>query len=694
MKTLDVKIKGMDCADCTAHVQKAIESVPDVEFVDVFLGAEKARITYNGTPPDLMMVKSAVKAAGYEAILEDESTRDDDKPAQSSGSNKFLIGLGIVMGLVLFITVVGEWLGLFSRLTAFVPWYAWLAAVLAGGWPIFTNVVRAGIKGQVISHTLMSLGVIAAIAVGEWPTAAVVVLFMRIGDYVESFTTGKARTAVRDLTDLAPQSAIVIRNGVEEKLRINEVEIGDTVVVRPGEAIPVDGEVVAGNATINQSAISGESMPVEAEQGRKVFAASLLLTGMLKVKVEAIGTDSTFGKVVQLVEEAEANRGKTQRAADKFAGIYLPIVAAIALLTYLLRGDPLAAAAVLVVACSCSFALATPIAMLASVGSAAKQGLLIKGGRYIETLEKVNTLFVDKTGTLTLGKPHVTDVISTGNLMADEIVKLAASAERYSEHPLGKAVVRYAEERSINLLDAEDFQSKPGIGVEAKIGRLAVKVSNQVENLPETDEMQISEFLENGKTVFFIQVDGRTEGAIAAEDEPRKDVKDAIKQLRSIGIQRIVLVSGDREPVVKKLAGELEIDYHADLLPEDKHVLLHNAESRGEIVAMIGDGVNDAPALAKAHVGIAMGVTGSQIAIEAAHVVLMREDWSLVPKLFELAKSAMRVVRINILFTALYNLVGLSLAAFGILPPALAAAAQSLPDVGILANSARLIKTK
>lgn len=694
MRTLDVNIKGMDCAECAAHVKKAIESVSDVESADVFLGAEKARITYQQIPPDLMKVKSAVKAAGYEAVLEADAAHMDAPQNRSSSGNRLLIGLGLVMGLTLFITVVGEWLGLFSRLTAFIPWYAWLAAIIIGGWPIFANVLRTALNRQVISHTLMTLGVAAAIAVGEWPTAAVVVLFMRIGDFVEGFTTGKARTAVRDLTDLAPQFAFVLRNGNEEKVRISEVGIGDTVVIRPGEAVPVDGEVVSGNATVDQSAISGESMPVDAEPGRKVFAASILLTGMLKVKVEAVGMESTFGKVVQLVEEAEANRGRTQRAADKFAGIYLPIVAAIALLTYLLRGDPLAAAAVLVVACSCSFALATPIAMLASIGSAAKLGLLIKGGRYIETLEKVNTLFVDKTGTLTLGMPQVTDVITLGKFEIDEIVQLAASAERYSEHPLAKAVVRYAESHVIDIIDAKDFRSTPGVGVEAKIGRLAVKISNQVENLTKSDGNQISELLENGKTVFFIQVDGKTEGAIAAEDEPRKDVKNALKQLKNYGIQRIILISGDREPVVRKLAGELEIDYQADLLPEDKHMLLQAAESRGEIVAMIGDGVNDAPALAKAHVGIAMGETGSQIAVEAAHVVLMREDWSLIPKLFELSKNAMRVVRMNILFTALYNLAGLSLAALGILPPALAAAAQSLPDVGILANSARLIKTK
>lgn len=303
MKTLDVKIKGMDCADCTEHVKKAIQSVPEVEYVDVFLGAEKARITYNWTPPDLKLVETAVKSAGYEAIIDDELIAQERQPQVQLSANKFLIVLGLIMGIVLFVTVAGEWLGLFDQITKIVPWFIWLAAVIAGGWPIFMNVARAALKGQIISHSLMTLGVIAAIAVGEWPTAAVVVLFMRIGDFVEGFTTGKARSAVRNLTELAPRTASVLRKGKEEILPIGEVREGDTVIVRPGEAIPVDGEVISGSASIDQSAISGESMPVEVEKDMRVFAASMVLTGMLKINVTAVGMDSTFGKVVQLVEE-------------------------------------------------------------------------------------------------------------------------------------------------------------------------------------------------------------------------------------------------------------------------------------------------------------------------------------------------------------------------------------------------------
>jgi Cd2+/Zn2+-exporting ATPase/Cu+-exporting ATPase len=281
-----------------------------------------------------------------------------------------------------------------------------------------------------------------------------------------------------------------------------------------------------------------------------------------------------------------------------------------------------------------------------------------------------------------------------GKFKADDLIQLAASAERYSEHPLGKAVVKYAEKQSVDLLEVNDFRSMPGVGIEAKIGRRTVSITNQLNNKSSGIETIIEDLSEQGKTLFFIEVDGKPAGIIAAEDEPRTEVKEALAKLRKNGIQRIMLISGDRETAVRKLARELDIEYRAGMLPEDKINMLQSAQSRGEIVAMIGDGINDAPALAKADVGIAMGETGSQIAIEAAHVTLMREDWSLVPELFDISKRAMRVVRMNILFTALYNLIGLSLAAFGILPPVLAAAAQSLPDVGILVNSSRLIKTR
>ena len=694
IKSIEIRIQGMDCSECTAHVDRAIRSVPDVYDVQVFLGAEKAKIAFQENTPDLKLIRQAVRDAGYEVILDPgEQQVDIASEKEKETSNRLKKVLLIVFGLVLFVAVFGEWLGIFEQVTDLIPWFVWLAMIVVGGWPIFQNVARSALKGQVISHSLMTLGVIAAIAVKEWPTAAVVVLFMRVGDYVEGLTTGNARKAVKNLTSMAPQTAHVEKQGKESAIPIARVNIGDIVVIRPGESIPVDGEVIGGSAVVDQSAISGEAMPVDAIIGIKVFAASIIKVGMLKIRTTAIGTDTTFGKVISLVEEAEGNRADVQRVADKFAGYYLPVVAAIALLTLIFRRDPLAAAATLVVACSCSFALATPIAMLASIGSAAKQGLLIKGGKYLETLAKVDTLFVDKTGTLTTGNPQITDIVPFGKFTEDELLKYAVSVEQYSEHPLGAAVRQKAVQQHAASLEVREFANISGKGVTGKVGNFHIEILN---NLDLEQNKNIDEVLEKltaeGKTTFFILVNKELAGIMAAADTPRQEVKMALEAIKAMGINQIVLLSGDKLPPVENLANDLGIDFRAGLLPEEKIAAVRKAQSEGKLVAMVGDGINDAPALAQADVGIAMGATGSEIAIEAAHIALLREDWMLVPQAFEIAHRTMRVVKSNILFTAIYNLAGLSLAAFGFLPPVLAAALQSLPDVGILANSARLIQ--
>ncbi|HEX9617087.1 MAG TPA: HAD-IC family P-type ATPase, partial [Anaerolineales bacterium] len=411
--TIEVPIQGMDCADCTRHVQRAIAGLPGVESVDVFLASEKAVIRHLPGQVDLASIRQAVAEAGY-SVPDTGAAPATVAPttvAPTAFSRQVLSLLGIVFGAVLFVVVAGEMLGLFEAITRRVPWPAGVGVVLLFGYPVFRNVARATLKGQVIAHTLMSVGALAALAVGEWATAAVVVFFMRVGDYAERFTTERARGAVRGLSALAPATARLLREGAEVEVPIDQVKVGETVIVRPGEKIPVDGEVVAGQATVDQSTLTGESMPVEVRPGAQVFAATYASLGSLRVRANRVGPDTTFGRVIQMVEEAEAHRGDVQRIADRFSGYYLPVVAAIAALTFLLRRDPLAVAAVLVVACSCSFALATPIAILASVGAGARRGLLIKGGRYIETLAKADVLLIDKTGTLTLGRPAITDIL-------------------------------------------------------------------------------------------------------------------------------------------------------------------------------------------------------------------------------------------------------------------------------------------
>ncbi|MCS6828583.1 MAG: cation-translocating P-type ATPase, partial [Caldilinea sp.] len=629
-----------------------------------------------------------VAEAGYTVpeLAEEERTE-----AQAGYTRKVWTVLALVFGAVLFVVVIGEWLGLFEQITARVPFAVGAALVVLSGWPVFANVVRAARKRQITSHTLMTLGVLAALTVGEWATAAVVVFFMRVGDYVERFTAESARTALRDLTALTPKQARVVRNGVEQEIPVEAVKPGEIVVVRPGEQIPVDGIVVEGHATVDQATITGEPLPVEVEPGSRVFAATIARLGSLRIRTERVGADTTFGRVVRLVQEAESNRADVQRFADRFSSYYLPIVVAIAALTFLIRRDPLATAAVLVVACSCSIALATPVAMLAAIGRAARDGVLIKGGKYIEALARANVLLLDKTGTLTLGRPQIERIILFNGVEPTEALRLAASAERDSEHPLAEAVRAHAARQGIRLSEPTRFEAIPGKGVIAEVDGHRVAVGSH-RLLDAQDAALVASVKETQGSVLWVVCDGKPIAALVATDTVRPETPAAIQRLRDMGVDQIELLTGDNPGAAAALAEPLGIPYRANLLPEDKIAVVRDYQRQGKVVVMVGDGVNDAPALAQADVGVAMGAAGADIALEAAHVALMREDWMLVPTIFAIARRTMGVVKMNLLLTAVYNVVGLSLAAMGLLPPILAAAAQSIPDLFILGNSARLLK--
>jgi Cu+-exporting ATPase len=691
-QTLEIPISGMDCAECTQHVQQAIEKLPGVQSVNVFLGTEKAVVKLDPAQVDIPTIRSAVQGAGYDVPA--SNSPKVDPISMGDFNRKLTVMLVSVFAIILSVVIFGEVLGLFDFLNERVPFLFGLVLVIAGGYPVFMNVIRATLKRQIISHTLMTLGVIAALVVGQWVTAALVVVFMRIGDYVENFTTESARRAVKELTALTPQTARVERDAKEIEIPVSEVKVGETIIVRPGEKIAVDGEVISGQATIDQSAITGESMPIEAANGTHVYAATIAKLGSLRIRAERIGSDTTFGRVVKMVEEAEAHRADVQRLADKFSAWYLPVVAVIAMLTFIFTRNPLSTAAVLLVACSCSFALATPVAMLASVGASAKRGLLIKGGKYLELLARADVLLVDKTGTLTLGQPQVTDVVPLNGLSRTEILSLAASVERYSEHPLAEAVRTLARNENIALVEPQNFESVPGHGVRAVIDSRRVAVGNR-RLIPSAESLSIASELEaQGKTLLFMERDNELVGVFAAADTLRSEVPAALKEARSLGIRHIELLTGDNERTASALADKLGVSYRANLLPENKIDIVKEYQAKGHVVVMVGDGVNDAPALAQADIGIAMGAAGTDVAIEAAHIALMREDWNLVPDVLKIAQRTMRVVKTNLLFTTAYNIIGLTLAAFGFLPPVLAAAAQSLPDIGIMGNSARLLKHK
>jgi Cd2+/Zn2+-exporting ATPase/Cu+-exporting ATPase len=700
LQTVDLPVRGMDCGDCVHSVRRAVADLPGVHDVEVYLAGERAEVTHDPARTPIEEVRRAIEGAGYACPLPQDASEATSRPAAAGPeraaamTRRAMTLMGLIFAVVLIVVVIGEGLGLLGALTGRVPLWAGAALVLGFGWPVFRNVVRNALRGRIVSHTLMSSGAMAALAIGEWATAALVVFFMRVGDYAESFTTERARRSLKDLTELAPRTARVERDGAERELPVEQVRVGDVVVVRPGEIVPVDGEVVGGTATVNQAAVTGESMPVEAREGGRVFAATLAQLGSLRVRATGVGRDTTFGQVIRQVEQAEANRGETQRLADRFSAWYLPLVAAIAVATYLIGGDLLAAVAVTVVACSCAFALATPVAMLASIGAAAKRGLLIKGGKHVEALAKADVILLDKTGTLTRGRPDVTDVVTLGTWREEELLTLAAAAERDSEHPLADAVRRRAHDHGLPVDRPDAFEAVPGRGVRATVHGRRVEVGSRRFVDPADVPAAARDLQARGRTLLHIVVDGQLAGVLAAADALRAEVPAALDALRALGLRDIELLTGDNERTASAIAGELGIGYRAQLLPEDKIARVREHQARGRTVVMIGDGVNDAPALVQADVGVAMGAAGTDVALEAAHVALMNDDWSRVPELFEIARRTMGVVKLNIGFTAVYNLVGIALAAVGLLPPIFAAALQSLPDLGILGNSARLLRTR
>jgi Cu+-exporting ATPase len=685
-RKVTLPVQGMDCAECTKHVKVALEGVPGVLQATVLLAAEKAIVDLN-KEIDIHDLTLAVEIAGYSV----PGLHEPDAKRSEPGIPQLLGSFFLICGLVIFIVVIGEWLGWFQLISERLPIGVYVALLAMGGFPVFKNVFLALSQRQITSHTLMTIGVIAAAIVGEWATAVVIVLFMRIGDWVERQTANGARKAIHALVERAPTVAQVERDGVEFELPVDQIQAGDILICRPGDTLAADGEILEGNASVDASSITGESLPVDVALGSSVYAGSIVLAGGFRFRAERVGEETTMGRVIQLVEEAEANKGRIQRFADRFSSYYLPVVLAIAALTYILRQDALAAVSVLVVVCSCAIALATPIAMLASIGAAGKQGLLIKGGRYLEILPKVDRILIDKTGTLTLGAPRVTEIIPLAHLSERDLLIFAAGVERFSEHPIGKAIRQFSLSQGIRIPESQAFHPSPGLGAQAQINGHVIRVGNQsFLSIPE--HASALALQRKGKTVVYIEVDDLLVGLIGLADELRTDVPLALRTLRSQGYEHIELLTGDHQAATEPVADILGIGYRAGLLPEDKIEVVREYQAQGYTVAMIGDGINDAPALAQADVGIAIGTVGTDIAIHAADIALMREDWSAIPSIFALSKRTMGVVRLNLVFTVIYNLVGMALAAMGFLPPALAAAAQSLPDVGILANSSRLLR--
>jgi len=694
--SVELPIEGMDCADCAVHVQQAVGKVPGVRDVLVLLAAERATVTYDADRVTLDQLKAAVVEAGYR--VREPSVGAEVQTSRRDVGQVVSWGVLSLVAAVVLVAALGERLGLFDRVMERLPWWVPALAILLGGWPVFRGVLQAARGRQVTSHTLMTVGVVASIAIGQWTTAALIVFFMRFGAWLEDLTTERNRQALKQLVGLQPATAHLLRDGREIKVSVAEVAVGDVVLVRPGERVPVDGRVIDGQAPVDQAPITGESVPVDKAVGDPVFAATVAQAGFLKVEATKVAGDTTFDRIVRLVEEAESHKAPVQRFADRFSTYYLPSVLLIALGTYLVSRNVVSAVAVLVVACACAIVIATPVVVLASVGTAARRGLLIKGGSALEQLARIDTVVMDKTGTLTHGRPRVTDVLPLNGLAEPELLRAVAAVESRSEHPLARAIVGAATERGIAPTEPDGFAPLPGRGLTGSVGGQPWAVGNRrllAERgvaLSDDQEERARALEAAGKTVFFAAAGGDVAGLVAVADTVRPEAKAALADLRRLGIRRLLLLTGDNERVAAAIAGELGVDYRAELLPEDKIAAVKALQAGGARVMMVGDGINDAPALAQADVGVAMSVAGTAVAVEAADVALLRDDWRLVPEAIRIGRRGVRTIRQNLAFTALYNVAGLSLAALGVLPPVWAAAAQSLPDVAIMLNSARLLR--
>jgi len=537
----------------------------------------------------------------------------------------------------------------------------------------------------------VAVGAAASAAVGEWPAALVVLLLMRVAAAVEAFTGTTGREAIRALAALAPDTARVVDAVREREVPLSAVLPGDVVSVRPGERIPVDGEVVEGWARVDRSAVTGEALPHEARTGARVFAASLVHGGALRVRVTAPASESVFARMLRSVEAAEADRPAVHRAADRAAAWMLPVVLGTAILSFALTGRVTAAASVLVVACSCSLALAAPLAVTAAVAAGARRGVLVRGGRALEALARVDAVLVDKTGTLTAGRPRVTRVAALGGWTEAEVLGLAAAAERDSEHPLAQAVRDAARERGVTPHACDAFHALPGRGVRASVGGAEVTVGSAW-LVPGVAAQAIEEVEREGAAAVLVARDGEPVGVIGMADAVRDEVPAALAELDALGMQFVEIVTGDASPAAAALAESLGVGVQAGLLPEEKLALVRSYQAQGYTVAMVGDGVNDAPALASAHVGVAMGSRASALAAESAGVVLLRDDWRLVPEAVRMARRAVRIIHLNLAGVLVYNAVGITLAAAGLISPVTAAALHLLPDLWVLGTSSMLLR--
>lgn len=737
-------INGMTCASCAQSVEKATGKVEGVYESNVNLATEKMSVEYDDSIVSVSDIIDAVSNVGYKAREDIDSGKTVDENQQKQDEkrkkiwNRFLISaafsipllylaMGHMMGAPIpgFLNPMNNPLTFaFAQLLLTIPVavinrniYKNGFRTLFRGHPNMDSLIAVG-TGAAIVYGLFALGMIMAGNTGYvhdlyFEAAAMILTLIVLGKYLEELTKGRTSEAIKKLMGLAPKTAIIIRAGNEVEVSIDEVIEGDMIVVKPGEKMPVDGVVAKGSTAVDEAMLTGESMPVEKNVGDQIIGASINKNGTIQYEATKVGKDTALSQIIKLVEDAQGSKAPIAKMADVVSGYFVPIVIGIAILSglvWLISGQSVLFAltifiTVLVIACPCALGLATPTSIMIGTGKGAENGVLIKSGGALETTHKLDTIVFDKTGTITEGKPMVTDIVSTNGISENELLTLSASAEKGSEHPLGEAIVRDAEEKGINFLSTSNFSAIPGHGIEVTINDYNMLLGNK--KLMDTRQITLDDLTaksdalaSEGKTPMYIAINDKIAGIIAVADTVKENSLKAIEKLHEMGIE-VAMITGDNKRTAEAIAKQVGIDrVMSEVLPEDKANEVEKLQNENRKVAMVGDGINDAPALAQADVGIAIG-SGTDVAMESADIVLMRSDLMDVPTAVQLSKSTIRNIRQNLFWAFAYNTAGIPIAMgilflFGgpLLSPMFAAAAMSFSSISVLLNALRLKRFK
>jgi Cu+-exporting ATPase len=734
-------VRGMTCAACVERVEEALSGVPGIVSAVVNLASEKATVEYTeGT--SLADLKQAVKDAGYELGSEAETLEDVSAASRRelrSIRNRFIIA-AILAATIMVLMWVPSFAG-----RAYLLWALATPVQFWAGWRFYRGAWGALKHRTADMNTLVAVGTSAAyfysmiavlfpglftaagIELGLYfDTSAMIIALILLGRFLEARARGQTSEAIKKLIGLNPSTALVIRNGEEREISVEDVQVGDMILVRPGERVPVDGIIREGHSSLDESMITGESIPVDKNTGDEVIGASINKTGSFKFEATRVGKDTTLARIVRLVEEAQGSKAPIQRLADIIASYFVPIVIGIAIITFIvwyfagpspaLTYAILNFVAVLIIACPCAMGLATPTAIIVGTGKGAEHGVLIRSAETLERAHKINTVLLDKTGTLTRGEPEVTDIIASSLSSREKVLQLAASAERGSEHPLGEAIVRAATEKKLKIPSSSDFNAIPGRGIEAAVNSKKLLLGNLTlmseKNIPLNGlEKEAERLWTEGKTVMFLAADSQVSGIIALADTLKPDAGAAVKALKNMGID-VVMLTGDNRRTAEAIARQAGIDHVlADVLPEHKAEEVRKLEEEGKTVAMVGDGINDAPALAQADVGIAIG-TGTDVAMETGDITLIGGDLSGIVTAISLSKRTVKTIKQNLFWAFAYNTALIPVAAgilylafgnggvpsglhfilgdYGFLNPILAAAAMAASSLTVVSNSLRL----